>query len=232
MSHGAGQPPPRKPAAPAEIARATPWGRVLGALLLAYLVGIGTALVVRQTGGWLDGADWEHVVLAFAQSTVSPTLDPLFYALPFLGTNYTLLPFVALGVGWLWYRGEHVTATHLAIVQLGSLLLNVSLKFSLLRPRPTLYDPRGQHGMSAYPSGHSIAVTSVLLTIAWLIHRHGKGTWGYWVVAIVFIANSYSRVYLGVHWPTDVIGGTLVGATWLILTIAIFRPLHTRFGEP
>ena len=185
-----------------------------------------------EYGATLAGGDWEHAVLRFAQTTVSPFADPFFFLLPFIGTNYTLLPFVAIVVGYLWYRGEHMTAAHLTVVQLGSLGLNVILKMVLARPRPDMYDPRGQHGLSAYPSGHSIAVTSVLITVAWLIDRHGRGKWGYWVVGFIFIANNYSRIYLGVHWPTDVLGGVLVGGMWLALTLAIFRPLHRRFGEP
>ena len=209
-----------------DVLRAIPWLRVVVAYGLALLAGIVTAWMIQAAGWWLDGGDWEHAVLRFAQTTVSPLADPFFFLLPFIGTNYTLLPFVAVVVGYLWYRGEHMTAVHLAIVQLGSLLLNVVLKMSLDRPRPDMYDPRGQHGLSAYPSGHSIAVTSVLLTVAWLIDRHGRGKWGYWVVGFIFIANNYSRVYLGVHWPTDVLGGVLVGGMWLALTLAIFRPLY------
>lgn len=225
-------PPPSHPATGPEILRATPWLRILAAFTMAVIVGMVTALLIQWAGWWLDGAEWEHALLRFAQSTVSPIADPLFFLLPFVGTNYTLLPFVAIAVGYLWYRGEHVTSVHLAVVQLGSLLLNVALKTVLARPRPDLYDPRGQHGLSAYPSGHSIAVTSVLITVAWIIYRHGKGTWGFWVVGVIFIANNYSRIYLGVHWPTDVIGGVMVGGTWLLLTLAIFKPLHRRFGEP
>ena len=221
-----------RPSTAADVLRATPWARVLAAFVAAFAVGLLTAWLILATGTWLDGADWEHRLLAFAQTTVSPVLDPLFFLLPFIGTNYTLLPFVLGVVAYLWYRGEHMTALHLVVVQAGSLVLNVALKTVLARPRPVDYNPRGQHGLAAFPSGHSIAVTSVLVTVAWLIHRHGHGTWGYWVVGFIFVANNWSRVYLGVHWPTDVIGGVLVGGVWLAGTLWIFRPLHRRFGEP
>ena len=224
--------PPARPATAAEALRAIPWLRLLLVFASAVAVGLGTAWLIQLTGTWLDGARWEHRLLAFAQTTVSALLDPLFFLLPFIGTNYTLLPFVFAVAAWLWYRGEHMTSVHLIVVQIGSLLLNVVLKTVLARPRPDMYNPRGQHGLAAYPSGHSIAVTSVLITVAWLIHRHGKGTWGYWVVGIIFIANNWSRIYLGVHWPTDVIGGVLVGGIWLLGTLWIFKPLHRRFGEP
>lgn len=224
--------PSARPASAAEGLRATPWLRILVAFAGAFALGMVTAWIIQSTGTWLDGAAWEHRLLAYAQTTVSAILDPIFFLLPFIGTNYTLLPFVAGVCFYLWYRGEHMTALHLAVVQLGSLLLNVALKTVLARPRPVDYNPRGQHGLAAFPSGHSIAVTSVLITVAWLIDRHGKGKWGYWVVGAIFLANNWSRIYLGVHWPTDVIGGVLVGGAWLAGTLWVFRPLHRRFGEP
>ena len=117
-----------------------------------------------------------------------------------------------------------VVATHLVVAQLGSWILNPALKFSVNRPRPELFEQRGQHDFPAYPSGHSIAVTAVMLTAAYLIHRTGHGRWGYWVVGVFFLLNTYSRVYLSVHWPTDMVGGTLVGLVWLAALIIAFRP--------
>ena len=217
-----------RPSTAIDVLRAVPWLRILIAFAGAFAVGMITAWIIQGTGTWLDGADWEHRLLAYAQTTVSAVLDPLFFLLPFIGTNYTLLPFVVVVCAYLWYRGEHMTALHLVVVQLGSLVLNVALKGVLARPRPADYNPRGQHGLAAYPSGHSIAVTSVLITVAYLIDRHGKGKWGYWVVGFIFIANNWSRIYLGVHWPTDVIGGALIGLVWLGFTYFAFREDRRR----
>jgi membrane-associated phospholipid phosphatase len=94
-------------------------------------------------------------------------IDSLFLVLPWLGTNITLIP-VVLGVSvWLLVRRKRPDlATHLVIVQLGSFTLNFLLKGIFDRPRPDLFEPRGQYAWAAYPSGHAIASVSVLLTIA------------------------------------------------------------------
>lgn len=207
------------------------WGTLLVGWIAAFVVGLGSARVLEALGWWVGGAAWERAALAFANSTVTPWLDPIFLGIPFFGTNYTLVPFIAVAAILLWRRGHRLSATHLAVVQLGSWVLNPSLKNTLMRPRPDIFELRGQFGMSAYPSGHSIAVTSVLFTVAYLLDRHGYGRYWYGVFAVVFLINNYSRVYLGVHWPTDAIGGVLIGGIWLAVTMYVFHPLHHRYGD-
>lgn len=266
------------------------WPLVLAAFVAAYVIGLAGAWGIEALGWWDQGATWERWVLRRAHSTVSPWLDPFFLVMPLFGTNYSLVPVVALAAVWLWrppgrigsfllatlgavigaglvlavatfvvgepaprvlllaagvvgaflaYRADRraagrpshpVAAAHLVIVQAGSWILNPALKFSVPRPRPELFEQRGQHDFPAYPSGHSIAVTAVMLTAAYLIHRQGHGTWAYWAVGIFYVLNTYSRVYLSVHWPTDMIGGTLVGLLWMVALIRAFRPAHAAIG--
>lgn len=202
-----------------------PWRRIAAAFALAYAGGVVLGLLV-QAAGWWEGRGWETAVLVAVNRTVSPLLDPFMLYLPLLGTNYTLAPLIFLVAIWLWRRGYVTVALHLAVVQAGSWALNPLLKFTLQRGRPTLFEARGQHAFPAFPSGHSIASVAVLLTVAYLLHRCDRGTWAYWLVGVYIVVNSYSRLYLGVHWPTDVIGGMVVGAIWLIATIGAFRRVH------
>jgi len=219
------------PGAGRAVLAATPWLRLAAGWALAYSVGAASAWAVMALGWWDAGGQWERDMLAAAQATVSPALDVVMLTLPFAGTNYSLAPLIAIAAIVLWRRGYASVALHLAIVQAGSWMLNPSLKFSFPRERPTLFEARGQHAFPAFPSGHAIAVVGVLLTVAYLIDRCGLGKWGYWVVGAFFILNSYSRIYLSVHWPTDVIAGGLVGAVWLAWTIRALEPLHARAAE-
>jgi undecaprenyl-diphosphatase len=147
---------------------------------------------------------------------------------PLAGTNYTLAPVVAIAAFILARRGHPLIAVHLLVVQIGSWLLNPLLKFAFPRDRPTLFEARGQHAFTAFPSGHAIATVTVLFTVAWLIQRYGHGAWGWWLALLILGLNAYSRIYLAVHWPTDVGAGLLIGAVWLVGTLRIFAPLHAE----
>ena len=61
-------------------------------------------------------------------------------------------------------------------------------------------------------------------TIARVLHRERGWRWPYVVSAVMLVVNLYSRLYLGVHWPTDVIGGALLGLAWLLMVAYAFRP--------
>ncbi|MGH7475737.1 MAG: phosphatase PAP2 family protein [Longimicrobiales bacterium] len=226
MSAGGPATTPRQQAR--EVLGDVAWGRLALWWAASFAVGAVLGLLFMASGWWTEGADWERALLALVQQTVNPYLDPILLWVPYLGTNYSLAPITAVAAFWLWRHERHAAMLHLVAIQLGSWALNPALKLVLARPRPELYELRGQYALPAYPSGHSIAVTSVLFTAAYLIHRSGYGTWAYWVAAAIFVVNTYSRLYLAVHWPTDVVGGTAVGLIWLVAGLVVFEPVHRR----
>lgn len=191
---------------------------------LAFLTGMACARYAAHHGGWEHGAPWERSLMLALHHDLPRWLDILVYASPWMGTNITLIPAVLAGVIWLWWRAKRPhLAMRLLVVQIGSYTLNPALKGLFDRPRPDLFPRRGWYGWSSFPSGHAIASVAVLLTVAMMLHRERGWIWPYFVIVPILLMSLYSRVYLGVHWPTDVIAGVLVGAVWLVMTTFAFE---------
>jgi membrane-associated phospholipid phosphatase len=204
------------------------WLTIAGCFALSFAVGIGCATLNKSFGDWNHGFAWERALMIRMHASLPPLVDSLMLVFPWFGTNITLIPAIGLICGWLWWRGNHDLALRLAVVQLGSYLLNPSLKALFDRDRPDLFERRGWYGWSSYPSGHAIASVSVLMTLAIILHRIKGWTWPFYVFVPIMIASLYSRIYLGVHWPTDVFAGIAVGLVWLAATIYAFRDRSPR----
>ncbi|AXI85448.1 hypothetical protein SAM9427_05670, partial [Streptomyces sp. ETH9427] len=104
------------------------------------------------------------------------------------------------------------------------------LKAALGRERPVWSDPVDSAHYAAFPSGHAMTATVVLGLLLWLLHRHGVGlvVWRTALaVAVVSVAGvGLTRIWLGVHWPTDVLGGWLLGALTVVAAVAAHRRLR------
>lgn len=211
----------------------SPWRRAIAisliGLLVAGLVGVLFAEWLRAAGDWRAGLPWERALLLSIDRTVPTWFDWVMLGLPWIGTNMTLLPILALFSLWLWRKkGRGELALELMIVVLGSLIMNAALKDIFDRPRPELWEHRGQFKWAAYPSGHAIVGIAVYFTICNMVRREHGWRWPYVVATALMIVNLYSRLYLGVHWPTDVLGGLLLGVVWLAVMEYAFAPFRGR----
>jgi undecaprenyl-diphosphatase len=187
-------------------------------------MGIAFGYGIRRAGIWDAGTPWERAMLRWFHAQALPGwLDWLVLQIPLTGTNLTILPAI-LGIGWwLWKRAGRATdALHLLVVSVGSLSLNPTMKYMLGRDRPDLFPRRGMYNWASYPSGHSILTLALYFTVAMLLYRYRGWRWPFVVAAAVCVANAYSRLYLAVHWPTDIVGGLLIGLVWLIGTWRAF----------
>lgn len=200
------------------------------AYVAAWGVGILYGASIRVSSTWDEGAAWERNMLRWFHAwTLPPWLDAVVLQVPLTGTNLTILP-LTLAIGlWLWKRKRRgIIALQLLVVTVGSLSLNPTMKYMLGRDRPDLFPRRGMYNWASYPSGHAILTIAVYLTVALLLYRTRGWRWPFMVAPAVFLANSYSRLYLAVHWPTDLIGGLLIGIVWLYGTWRAFsrHPTH------
>lgn len=204
------------------------WGVVLAGYLLALGAGWLYGAAIRAGGEWDHGAPWERQLLIALDGDLRPTLDAALYLIPWAGTNLTLGPLIALIALWLVWRRRRDLATWIVIVELGVLSLNWLVKRIMERERPDIVERVGWFGWGSFPSGHAMASLAVLMTLAILMHRATGARWPAVTAFLVFLVVSISRLFHGVHWPTDIIGGALVGLVWLIATWFAFVGLPGR----
>lgn len=209
---------------------------LVGAYVGAWAVGILYGMLIRASSTWDEGARWERGMLRWFHAQSLPSwLDAVVLQVPLTGTNLTILPLTLVVGWWLWKRKRRgIIALQLLVVTTGSLSLNPTMKYLLGRDRPDLFPRRGMYNWASYPSGHVILTTALYFTIALLLYRSRGWRWPFGFAALVFLANGYSRLYLGVHWPTDLVGGFFIGLVWLFGTWRAFsaHPAHSAALTP
>jgi undecaprenyl-diphosphatase len=144
-----------------------------------------------------------------------------------------VLTCLTLGIaGFLTLQGKRRTMIFLLISVGGGLLLSTLLKHAFDRPRPDLVPHGSLVYTSSFPSGHSMMAAVTYLTLAALLMRTvaGRRVKMYLLVLalLLMVCVGISRVYLGVHWPTDVLAGWTVGAAWAIICWLAARWLQRR----
>jgi undecaprenyl-diphosphatase len=173
-------------------------------------------------GGW-RGFD-ESVLLALRTPGTPddpigpPWLEEMVRDFTALGGLGVVTLITAAVCGSLLIARQPSTALYILVAVTGGALMSTLLKLGFDRPRPDLV----AHGMhtyqSSFPSGHSMMSAVVYLTLGALLARlQGQRRQRYYVMGVAVLVVTLvgvSRIYLGVHWPTDVMAGWLAGAAW------------------
>ncbi len=149
------------------------------------------------------GPDWVETMCRDLTSLGSPTV-------------LTLITIAA--VSYLWIDGKRATAFFAALSIIGGAVLVSLLKFGFARPRPDLVSHLVNVNSFSFPSGHATMATVTYLTIGALLARVQKRRrmklYVLAVASILVLLVGFTRVYLGVHWPTDVLAGWCIGTAW------------------
>jgi undecaprenyl-diphosphatase len=142
----------------------------------------------------------------------------------------SLMTFAA--VGYLLLARKHYAAVAVFVAVAGGLVLSTLLKLGFDRPRPDLVPHGSLVYTTSFPSGHSMMAAVTYLTLGALLARvEGSIRIKIYLLSVAVILTvlvGVSRVYLGVHWPTDVAAGWTVGAAWALLCSLVMRRLQRR----
>ncbi len=182
------------------------------AFLIAAAAGAAVFVLVAvlYRTGVLDGFDVR--VSNFVIGHRKGALTGAAHALDDLDMWWLLAMIIAALLGGLWWSGRMVQAVYLGVSIAVALILNPLLKLAFERSRPT-GNALVHVSSAAFPSGHTTTATTIATALA-VIAWPTRWRWPMIVAAALFSpAMAGSRVYLGVHWPTDVIAGLALGFT-------------------
>jgi membrane-associated phospholipid phosphatase len=150
-----------------------------------------------------------------------PWLTLVMEAASLAGGGWGLWPVGVLIAGLLARAGRGREAAVFGIAVLGANFVNEGMKLFFHRPRPEPWFGYPQPPTYSFPSGHSFVSFCFCLCLAEILMRHGWPLWGkvaIWSAALgCTLTIGLSRVYLGVHYPTDVLGGYAAGIVWTML---------------
>lgn len=211
------------------------------AVLLAVVgiaAGVGTFALVATAvnAGDTQGFDRQILLAMRRPADLAPTGPPAFQQaardITALGSSVVLGLITAIACGFLALDGKTHMGFFVCVSVTGGLTVSSLLKDVFQRPRPDLVPYAIYVSGTSFPSGHSMMSAVTFLTLGALLARSQKRkrlkAYFLLLATLLTVIVGLSRVYLGVHWPTDVLAGWTAGAVWALLCWLAARWLQSR----
>jgi undecaprenyl-diphosphatase len=202
---------------------------VAGCFVVVLAAAIAGGFLLRLWEGPDGSTGLDSWVTERAVAHRTDAVTSVAHAFSRIGSTSVLLPLVALSAGVLAWRRRFVLAGAVIVVWGGSIGLYNLTKVIVDRPRPPPGIRIGSVAGSSFPSGHATqslatyAVLAVVVAAIWRPARFGAGI----PAAVVILGVGWSRVYLALHWVTDVAAGWLIGGAWVVLIGLLIGPVTT-----
>lgn len=212
--------------------------RIGGKLSRGFLVSLAGVIafgLLADEMGEGDMARFDHVVREGVNSFATPVLTQAMIAFSFIG-DWPFLTILGLAIfGFLLYIKWKREALIFLITNAGELMLNMGLKAVYQRTRPEPLFEYALPNSYSFPSGHALGSFCFFSIIAWIVARNLDNSALKWVfcflAAALIVAIGVSRIYLGVHHPSDVVAGYLVAASWTATVVFADRSLVKNRAE-
>mgnify|MGYP003595625992 CR=1 FL=1 len=192
------------------------WPTTHGWAILGLGAGLLATFIVLAEDVWhREGFRWDAPIMWALHGWSRPALDGLMWALTQTGAAGATLLAVGL-TAWFARRRQWPDAIAVAAAFSGAVILNGLLKGLFVRPRPTLFQPGALASGYSFPSGHVAASTATYGVLAVYLWRAGQ-RWAALLVGAWVGVVALTRVYLGVHFPSDTVAALASSGLWVLL---------------
>ena len=197
--------------------------RQQGVWLIGYLL-------VLSIVAWLCTEVWEKEAFSFDRSLLlwihqfaNPQLDRVMLFITSLGNPGTVVTVFVSTIAWLGMKRRYSDGIRFLIICAGGVSISYVMKLFFAKPRPELWTRLISEHSFSFPSGHAVGSMVVYGFIGYILGREFPSyrRYIYTAASILIIAIGFSRLYLGVHYPTDIIAGYGVGILWLTTCLRV-----------
>ncbi|NIK76793.1 undecaprenyl-diphosphatase [Paenibacillus castaneae] len=195
---------------------------VLSVICAAGFASIAILIAKQAISGF------DNKIISIVQSQQSDALTQIMLFFSYIGSGIPLsIIIIAIGIVLYAVLKFHWELLFFIGVIIGSSLLNVILKLIFHRERPTLHRIVENVSGYSFPSGHSMAAFTLYGVLCFLLWKHAESTFSRILLvsctSVMILAIGISRIYLGVHYPSDVVGAYLGSGTWLAVSIGFYQ---------
>ena len=191
-------------------------------ILVCFLVLLFCGWAWLTFSGALTAFDSQGLLL-FRDEALAPIgdkgLQDLMVLVTHAGDTITLILLSLMALGWLYWRGDRAVCLYGALSIAGLFLLNPILKTLFGRARPDIVDHLVHASSNSFPSGHALRAAGIYFLLYFLLVNRLPVKINqtlFFTVSVLAISTSISRVYLGVHWPSDIIASWLLATIWVV----------------
>jgi undecaprenyl-diphosphatase len=207
-----------------------------GAAIAIVLTWVFSEVAERVRAGSTQGFD--DAVLRWMGAHQTPSVQAAMVEITSLGTSVVVAMIVFIAGLFLWLNHHKHSAILLVAATLGGMVLDGLLKIGFNRPRPQIFTWGTHAAMASFPSGHAMSSTIVYGTVAYLAARLQQNVASriltMSIAALIILLICSSRLYLGVHYPSDVLAGVIIGLAWAGFCMAVLEAaqLYAKRNAP
>lgn len=198
--------------------------RKLSVFFLIYLLPVLLFVAIAEEVRENETLGFDVAILESVHSLATPARDAAVRALTDLGYTWWVGGMTVILLIVLLYMKKRYQALVVAFGVGGSVVINLLLKALFQRDRPQLWERLVVENSHSFPSGHAMASASLAVVIIVLLW---PTKWRWLALAggaVYMLLIAFTRLYLGVHYPTDIIAGWAVTTAWVLIVAAVLRP--------